>query len=97
MVAKKKKFDPTLYLIPTLLAISFVSLLLAISTSSLAQNQTRFNPIMPAISPKPSRYLCPQTEWVGCMPPSGSWLPHCQPDFLKWAKSNCPGFKGGAF
>ena len=42
-------------------------------------------------------YTCPTTEFVDCLPdPSGVANPQCQPDFLSWAKANCPGFQGAA-
>lgn len=45
--------------------------------------------------PTPTPYICPTTEWVDCLPSvSNTPLPECQPDFLNWAKDNCPGFQG---
>ena len=44
-----------------------------------------------------SGYVCPKTEWVDCMPsPDAGVKLECTPEFLSWARSNCPGFKGGA-
>ncbi|KKR80855.1 MAG: hypothetical protein UU73_C0002G0160 [Candidatus Daviesbacteria bacterium GW2011_GWA1_41_61] len=43
-------------------------------------------------------YVCPKSEWVNCMPgPDFKNQEQCSEDFLKWAKSNCPSFKGGAY
>ncbi|MEI6690224.1 MAG: hypothetical protein WCL07_00580 [bacterium] len=40
---------------------------------------------------------CPSGAWVDCMPgPDAVSSPQCQPEYLKWAKDNCPGFQGGA-
>jgi hypothetical protein len=42
-------------------------------------------------------FVCPQTEWVDCMPsPDSAPKTECQPDFLQWAQANCLGFKGAA-
>jgi hypothetical protein len=43
-----------------------------------------------------SKYTCPTTEWVDCMPGPSKPKPQCQADFLKWASNNCPNFKGAA-
>ena len=43
-----------------------------------------------------SDYTCPDSEWIDCMPGPGPAKPQCQPDFLNWAKANCPGFQGAA-
>ena len=44
----------------------------------------------------PKVYTCPTEEWVDCMPTIGDSKPQCENDFLKWAKQNCPNFKGAA-
>ncbi len=47
-------------------------------------------------------YTCPKTEWVDCMPgplegkTTGIKL-ECTPEFLSWAKINCPDFQGAAY
>ncbi len=41
-------------------------------------------------------YSCPKTAYVNCMPGPGVQKPECSGDYLKWAKTNCPGFQGGA-
>ncbi len=44
------------------------------------------------------KYVCPETEWVGCMPmvpKDRQW--QCESDYLNWAQKNCPGFKGAAY
>ena len=47
-----------------------------------------------------SKYTCPKSEYVDCMPmvgPEGSVKrPECEQDYLNWAQKNCPGFKGAA-
>jgi hypothetical protein len=44
-----------------------------------------------------SKYVCPNTDWVDCMPsPDSPPKTQCQPDYLNWAKINCPNFKGAA-
>ncbi|MGA2026378.1 MAG: hypothetical protein ABSH17_04810 [Syntrophobacteraceae bacterium] len=44
--------------------------------------------------PKAPGYACPPTPYINCMPPvaksARSW---CDPEYLKWAKSHCPGLK----
>ncbi len=47
--------------------------------------------------PSNSNYICPQTEWIDCMPGPGVKNPRCDPQYLRWAKNNCPGFKGAAY
>ena len=42
-------------------------------------------------------YVCPQTEWIDCMPGSGVKKPNCDPQYLRWAQSRCLGFKGAAY
>lgn len=52
----------------------------------------------PGVPPEDTSYTCPQTDYVDCMPGPDKTLPsQCDPTFLKWAQTNCPGFKGGAF
>jgi len=43
-----------------------------------------------------TKYTCPTSEWVNCMPGPGPSKPQCQPEYLKWASNNCPNFKGAA-
>lgn len=42
------------------------------------------------------QFKCPQSEWVDCMPSPGQQKQNCSLDYLDWAKSNCPNFKGAA-
>lgn len=43
-------------------------------------------------------YTCPTAGYVNCMPsPSSAIRVECSSAFLKWAMSNCPGFRGAAF
>lgn len=59
--------------------------------------QNSINKISPVIiPPTTSKFACPTTEWVDCMPGLGVQKPHCQPEYLKWAQENCPNFKGAA-
>lgn len=41
-------------------------------------------------------YKCPKTEYVDCMPKTFMMKLECTSSFLKWAKENCPNFKGAA-
>lgn len=76
------------------------------STGSLTSRRT-FNKIISPIKPSAglscfAPYSCPVSEWIDCMPvitPDGKGLnrPQCDPDYLKWAKENCPGFKGATY
>lgn len=43
-----------------------------------------------------SKYSCPNSEYVDCMPGPGQINQECSTDFLKWAQGNCPNFKGAA-
>ncbi len=44
-----------------------------------------------------TKFSCPKTEWVNCMPGPGSGNRiECASDFLAWAQENCPDFKGAA-
>lgn len=42
-------------------------------------------------------YSCPDTEWVNCMPSPDGVSAMCSQDFLTWAETNCPNFKGAAY
>lgn len=42
-------------------------------------------------------YTCPPGEWVNCMPgPNVGERTECTLEYLNWAKTNCPNFKGAA-
>lgn len=44
------------------------------------------------------KFSCPKTEGVNCMPGPGSGNRiECTSDFLQWAQTNCPNFKGAAY
>ncbi len=44
--------------------------------------------------PEAPRYTCPSTPYVNCMPPvEKSARSRCSPEYLRWAKEHCPGFK----
>lgn len=47
-------------------------------------------------------FICPETEWLNCMPMIGTEGQHretytCEQPYLTWAKNNCPGFQGAAY
>ncbi len=44
-----------------------------------------------------SKYTCPQKPWVNCMPGLGPRSPACAPEYLQWAKLNCPDFRGASY
>lgn len=77
------------------LSIAFVLLILSISPY-----YQRREPILPPILTEPIiqvKYTCPDSAWVDCMPgPDKPYRSQCQPEFLNWAKDNCPGFEGAA-
>lgn len=51
----------------------------------------------PVPSVESNIYTCPKGEWVDCMPtPDTGVRLECTPEYLSWAKENCPGFKGAA-
>jgi hypothetical protein len=44
--------------------------------------------------PKDQGYACPSKGYVNCMPPvERSARDLCNPEYLEWAKSHCPGLK----
>ncbi len=46
----------------------------------------------------PNGYVCPQGEYVNCMPgPESRIILQCTTDYLRWAQQNCPNFKGAAY
>ncbi len=51
----------------------------------------------PALGPGPPSahgYACPSTPYINCMPPvAKSARRWCDPEYLDWAKSHCPGLK----
>jgi len=54
-------------------------------------------PIIKQITTPSSTPQCPKTEWVDCMPGSNKIKSECDPQYLKWAKENCPNFKGETY
>lgn len=42
-------------------------------------------------------YICPQEEWLNCMPGFGPADSRCTTEFLQWAQKACPGFKGATY
>lgn len=40
---------------------------------------------------------CPEVEYINCMPGPDSPDSRCSQEYLSWATSNCPGFKGAAY
>lgn len=47
--------------------------------------------------PTTTKYVCPESEYVDCMPSIGIKKAECSPAFLQWATENCPGFQGAAY
>lgn len=61
--------------------------------------QTKLEKTRPSPTPPPpplTPYKCPDTDYIGCMPGPGSQKPECKSDYLQWAHTNCPNFKGVA-
>lgn len=44
-----------------------------------------------------TKYVCPENEYVDCMPGPGTVKPECRPEYLQWAQKNCSNFKGAAY
>ena len=42
-------------------------------------------------------YECPKGDYVDCMPGPDKIKSECSSQYLKWAKENCPNFKGVAY
>ena len=40
---------------------------------------------------------CPEVEYVDCMPGPDKFDSRCFPEYLRWAQTNCPNFKGAAY
>lgn len=40
-----------------------------------------------------SKYECPASNYVDCMPGFVKSKSECNPQFIQWAKANCPGFE----
>jgi hypothetical protein len=53
--------------------------------------------VMPPSPSDQTSFVCPETEWVDCMPGPDMPKPWCEPDYLEWASDNCPGFQGAAY
>jgi hypothetical protein len=67
--------------------------------SGLPENQKIFQiPVTLSSSTAFSLSDCPENGWVDCMPVvAPSKRPFCEPNFLDWAKINCPQFQGVAY
>ena len=46
---------------------------------------------------KTTKFTCPTSEYVDCMPGPGKVKVECSSEFLQWAQANCPNFKGVAY
>jgi len=81
-----------IYLSFVLFALAFVVLLVTLNPYRSLSNTSSAQPTpIPVL-----KYTCPASEWVDCMPGPGPTKTQCQPDYLSWAKINCPNFKGAA-
>lgn len=49
------------------------------------------------VSTSQPKFTCPKREWVNCLPGPGPAKAECRQDFLDWAKTKCPGFRGAAW
>lgn len=58
--------------------------------------QLASTPKTPMAPTPPPSFVCPDTQWVDCLPSPGESKPTCQKEYLDWAKVNCPDFKGAA-
>lgn len=79
-----------IYLSFVLFALAFVILLVTLYPFHPQFSEIGKKPIIPI-------YSCPVSEWVDCLPGLGDQKPQCQPNYLNWAKINCPNFKGAAY
>jgi hypothetical protein len=85
------------FLLPLIMfAVAFVILLLTLYPYYQKNNPELTRPI-PIPTVNIFKYTCPQQPWVDCLPGPGPTKFQCQSDYLKWAKSNCPGFQGAAY
>ncbi len=92
-MVKSQKIEKIPYFYLFLTATAFVVLLL-----TLYPYKPDFSKLsaLPTPTPTISKYICPASEWVDCMPGPGPLKTQCQPDYLNWAKINCSNFKGAA-
>lgn len=80
------------YLSLILIAVAFTVLLV-----SLYPFRQKYSYPAALPTPTPVKYSCPPSEWVDCMPsPDSPPRPQCQSDYLQWAITYCPNFKGAA-
>jgi len=42
-------------------------------------------------------FVCPEGEYLDCMPGPGPTKFQCQSEYLNWASKTCPDFKGAAY
>lgn len=42
-------------------------------------------------------YICPESNYIDCMPGPITERNECNPEYINWAKENCPGFQGAAY
>jgi hypothetical protein len=61
----------------------------------IGQFQKWIYSVAPQLKPK-AEFVCPQGEWVDCMPGPDISRPECSTEYLNWAKINCPNFRGAA-
>lgn len=72
------------------------------STPICRDNQCVFDTGVTVPSPSNQGFTCPKSEWVDCMPgplegkTTGIKL-ECTPEFLSWAKINCPDFQDAVY
>ena len=44
-----------------------------------------------------TKYVCPENEYVDCMLGPDKIKLECSPQYLQWAKANCPNFRGATY
>lgn len=94
-MVKSQKIEKIPYFYLFLTAIAFVILLLTLYPYKPDLSKLSAFPT-PTPTPTVPKYICPTSEWVDCMPGPGPLKTQCQPDYLNWAKINCPNFEGAA-
>ena len=80
-----------IYLWPACLAVIYTASILIIVSPIRHETIIKMPP-----TPTPSKYQCPKSDWVDCMPGPGPVKAECGQEYLDWAQKNCPDFKGAA-
>ncbi len=74
----------------------FFLILRALRSNNLSLPDTREKNVS-SPSPVTSKYTCPSSAYIDCMPGVYFVRPQCTKEYLDWIRVNCPNFKGVAY